>query len=51
MLIFLLFICRILPLFAMLVWQKCGKNLNGVYHFPGDLNRLIVGMGVYLGGD
>lgn len=49
--IFILFICRILPPFAVLVWQKCGKNLNRVYHLPGNLNRLIVGVGVYSGGD
>ena len=49
--ILLLFICRILPLFAVLVWQKCGKNLNRVYHLSGDLDCVVVGMGVYLGGD
>lgn len=48
---FFLFICRILPPFAVLVWQKCGKNLNRVYHLPDDLNCVVVGVGVYSGGD
>ena len=30
---------------------KSVAKLNGVYHLPGDLNRLIISMGVYLGGD
>lgn len=51
MFIFYVSMCRGLPCFATQMWQNVWQNLNGVYHFSGNLDSLFVGMSVDLSSD